>query len=163
MGPAVTSVHVIGVSVGAFAADACARTCTAIRAKGTHRPRVSLTLLDPFTARGVLGWGYGRRWFGTTVDYASQFLNSDDPVPSTNAPLPHCFVYDVTPAKASFRLPKPYFGHAWPIDFWSRRFTLPAPGARGPPWRRLSNMPLHDMKRPRGGVHAISNTWETAC
>ena len=52
----IRSVHCIGVSVGAFAANACARLFYNKRKEsreGTNTPYVRSTLLDPFTSRGV--------------------------------------------------------------------------------------------------------------
>ena len=54
------------------------------------------------------GFGYGQNYFGLNVDYAEHILNTDDPVPTTNDPLQHCVVYDVTHCKEreSFILPE---------------------------------------------------------
>lgn len=163
LGPDVRSVHVIGVSVGAFAADACARATKRGARAGRRSPFVRLTLLDPFCARGVLDWGYGRRTFGTGVDYAEQILNTDDVVPSTNAPLPNCYCVDVTPAKAAFQLPSAYDGHEWPLEFWGRRFKLRAE-AHSPLafWRRWHTaLPVHDGRHARGTVRTIASTQES--
>ena len=65
---------------------------------GGDEPHVRLTLLDPFTSRGVWGSTYGQDNFGLDVDFAEQFLNTDDPVPITNDPLPLCSCVDVTGA-----------------------------------------------------------------
>lgn len=45
------------------------------------------------------GIGYGAKNFGLGVDFAEQFMNTDDPVPTTNDPLPNCAVIDVTNCK----------------------------------------------------------------
>ena len=88
------SIHSIGISVGGFAANAFGRKCKALSA-----PYVRLTLLDPFCSRGILGNVYGAQNFGNNVDFAEHYLNTDDPVPTTNDPLPLCAVVDVTNAK----------------------------------------------------------------
>ena len=49
-GSSLRNLHVVGVSVGAFAADECVTKVAA-----SSDARIRLTLLDPFTARGVLG------------------------------------------------------------------------------------------------------------
>jgi len=114
----ITSVHSIGVSVGAFAANAFARKYKA-QYPESH---VKLTLLDPFTGRGLFGPNYGRDNFGLDVDVAEQYLNTDDPVPTTNSPLPLCKVYDVTDAdeRNTFVPPKGESMHTWPLVYYSR-------------------------------------------
>ena len=77
-------VHLIGISVGAFAAD---EACAAIKSQLGDNVLCQLTLLDSFQQRGVVGTGYGNGNFGKTADYATHYLNTDDPVPSTNEPL----------------------------------------------------------------------------
>eukprot|EP00592_Proboscia_alata_P014330 CAMPEP_0194393058 /NCGR_PEP_ID=MMETSP0174-20130528/123082_1 /TAXON_ID=216777 /ORGANISM="Proboscia alata, Strain PI-D3" /LENGTH=342 /DNA_ID=CAMNT_0039188693 /DNA_START=566 /DNA_END=1595 /DNA_ORIENTATION=- len=114
----ITSVHSIGVSVGAFAANAFARKYKA-QYPESH---VKLTLLDPFTGRGLFGPNYGRDNFGLDVDVAEQYMNTDDPVPTTNSPLPLCKVYDVTDAdeRNTFVPPKGESMHTWPLVYYSR-------------------------------------------
>ena len=130
MAPRLKSLHAIGISVGGFAADACVRemkgplSFTSPPSSSSHddlddtgRDGVfcQLTLLDPFAQRGVLDPGYGNREFGRSADYAQMVLNTDDPVPSTNRPLRHCAVTDVTPLR-----PPEVFGHDWPLIYFSR-------------------------------------------
>ena len=62
-------VHAIGVSVGAFAADSLCRQLKRLAGK---KMEVQLTLLDPFTMRGIFGGGYGNRHFGKGADYFQQ-------------------------------------------------------------------------------------------
>lgn len=57
------NVHVIGISVGAFAANAFLSTITAKVSK-TKKVYRRLTLLDPFTSKGIFGAAYGPRQFG---------------------------------------------------------------------------------------------------
>ena len=105
-------VHLIGISVGAFAAD---EACAAIKSKLGDNVTCQLTLLDPFQQRGVIGMGYGNSNFGKTADYAIHYLNTDDPVPSTNEPLTkHCAVVDITKLR-----PEEIFGHDWPLVYYS--------------------------------------------
>jgi hypothetical protein len=128
----IRSVHCIGVSVGAFAANACATELCSLR-KDVHvsqsesessssSPYVRLTLLDPFTSRGVMGSGYGSKNFGLHADYAEQYLNTDDPVPTTNDPLPLCACIDVTgaPERDGFVLPENESMHCWPLVYFAR-------------------------------------------
>lgn len=83
-------VHIVGVSVGAFAAD---RVASRLADAGRFE-QVRLTLLDPFTARGLLGLirpesAFGVTSFGRKATVAESIFNRDDPVPSTNLPLRH--------------------------------------------------------------------------
>ena len=85
------SVHLVGVSVGAFVADAIAKSYAA--ATGAGRAHVHLTLCDAFTARGLAGLArpttaYGVARFGSSADYCESILNTDDPVlsPVENTP-----------------------------------------------------------------------------
>uniref|UniRef100_A0A7S2E4S3 Uncharacterized protein n=1 Tax=Helicotheca tamesis TaxID=374047 RepID=A0A7S2E4S3_9STRA len=119
------SVHSIGVSVGAFAANEMAQTIyqrTRLLSSKNGPPHVRLTLLDPFCSRGVWGNGYGATNFGHNVDYAVHYLNTDDPVPTTNDPLPLCVCVDVTGAKErdDFELPEGETMHCWPLAYYSR-------------------------------------------
>ena len=118
------SVHCIGISVGAFAANACATEINRLRQQKSlsSSPYLRLTLLDPFTSRGAFGSGYGDENFGSSVDYAEQYLNTDDPVPTTNDPLPLCACIDVTAAQErnNFELPENESMHCWPLVYFAR-------------------------------------------
>ena len=70
------TVHFIGISVGAFAADAAVKEFKEGSSADRHNSVVQLTLLDPFAQRGVIGPRYGDRNFGISADYAQQFLNT---------------------------------------------------------------------------------------
>eukprot|EP00536_Pseudo-nitzschia_multiseries_P015412 jgi/Psemu1/42458/gm1.42458_g len=111
------TVHIIGISVGAFSADAAADEVKKHfqNNKSKNAPFVQLTLLDPFQQRGIFGVGYGNKMFGKSADYAQQFLNTDDPVPSTNKPLENTVCYDVTNLR-----PETIFGHDWPLVYYAR-------------------------------------------
>jgi len=115
----IRSIHSIGISVGGFAGHAFAKQCKILSGSQTH---VRLTLLDPFCSRGLLGLGYGAKYFGQGVDYAEQYLNTDDPVPTTNDPLPLCAVFDITKAKerSSFVPPEGDSMHSWPVAYFAR-------------------------------------------
>lgn len=107
-------IHVVGISVGAFCAHSM---CDAVE-------DTKLTLLDPFCARGIVGgWSYGATHFGTNANESTQYLNTDDPVPSTNDPLPNVDkVVDVTdrPERATFVLPENENMHCWPTAFYAQ-------------------------------------------
>ena len=112
--PKLKTIHFIGISVGSFAADAAT---TEMRAKtgSISAPYIQLTLLDPFTQRGIFDFGYGNRSFGKSADYTEQYLNTDDPVPSTNSPLQYCGCYDITKLR-----PEEIFGHDWPVAYYAK-------------------------------------------
>lgn len=119
-----STIHIIGISVGAFAADAAVNELKEnFKVNSTRRqtketgetPFVQLTLLDPFQQRGVFGVRYGENEFGKSADYAEQYLNTDDPVPSTNKPLKNAVCYDVTNLR-----PDDIFGHDWPLVYYAR-------------------------------------------
>ena len=102
--------HIIGISVGAFAANAYVEQIK----KFHQEARVKLTLLDPFVAKG-LDFSYGIRVFGKNADVCQQFLNTDDPVPFTNKPLSSCSVIDVTSLR-----PEDVAGHDWPLVYYTK-------------------------------------------
>ena len=130
----IQDLHVVGVSVGAFAADDCVKEFCRLRRvdsspsgnknlgvigrKKTIHSR--LTLLDPFTSRGIFGNGYGMRFFGTEADFCEQYMNTDDPVPSTNSPLPLAHVFDVTSSRQrdSFTPSPGDSMHSWPAAYY---------------------------------------------
>jgi len=122
------TIHFIGISVGAFTADSAVNEIQKIRKKDNNSINnnnkksdlfVQLTLLDPFQQRGIFGINYGYNQFGMSADYAQQYLNTDDPVPSTNQPLNlekninAC--YDVTNLR-----PNEIFGHDWPLVYYTQ-------------------------------------------
>ena len=128
-GVAIRSVHCVGISVGAFAANGMATEICRLRGNrggggsdDNTYPYVRLTLLDPFTSRGLTGLSYGPDNFGTCADYAVQYMNTDDPVPTTNKPLPNLACYDVTSSSTrdEFVLPDGESMHCWPVAYYAR-------------------------------------------
>ena len=121
----IRSVHCIGISVGSFAANGMAREIFSRRgsAKGAYAPSpyVRLTLLAPFTSRGVTGSSYGPSEFGKNADYAVQYMTEDDPVPTTDKILPQCIRYDITSSKTKdeFVLPDGESMHCWPVAYYA--------------------------------------------
>lgn len=131
----VSNIRFIGVSVGAFAANAAATVVykqTTANSKTTNEGDscdpvgVDLILLDPFCARGVAGPNYGRDFFGKHATTALQILNTDDPVPTTNDPLPFCYCIDVTdaPEKQDFVLLPGDSMHSWPLAYFARHYSI---------------------------------------
>ncbi len=124
-------IQFIGISVGAFAANAAA---TVVHRELRENKRkdssddtcnVHLVLLDPFCGRGVFGPNYGRDNFGKHATTALQILNTDDPVPTTNDSLPLCYCLDVTdaPEKRDF-VPLPGDSmHSWPLAYFARHYN----------------------------------------
>jgi hypothetical protein len=112
--PQIEKVHVIGISVGASAADACV---TQLK-KDRSTVYVQETLLDPVCARGLFDVDYGVREFGRSADYAQQYLNNDDSVTFSNQPTRRCAVIDVTPCRP--RQPFQVPGHDWPLIYYFR-------------------------------------------
>ena len=134
-----STVHAIGTSVGAFAADSfCAGYVSAASAGGA-RATVRETLCDPFTARPgeALGSGWGLQHFGQSADFAEQIMNTDDVVPSTNVPVPRCYVLDVTRSalRRRFRAPDRdlmawlLLGHNWPMGWLARTYEVDVDGS----------------------------------
>jgi len=148
----IEKIHVIGVSVGSFAADACVSAfneeiCKQQReacrftpmlqppsiAEGASTsmhsmngmntptgPKTRATFLDPFTQKGLFRSKFGINHFGKSAEYAEQYLNTDDPVPSTNSPLLHAHCWDITAAKERETfIPLPDDNmHSWPCAFF---------------------------------------------
>jgi len=113
--------HLIGISVGAFAADTAGKIIKQKSKQGTY---VKVTLLDPFCSLGLFNIKYGKNNFGRVVDKAEQYLNTDDPVPFTNEPLPNCICYDITKciSRKTFKpLPNDNM-HSWPCYYYSKNF-----------------------------------------
>ena len=115
------NLHVIGISVGAFAADSCTK---AYKELSPSPGKVHLTLLDPFTSKGVFGYGWGLTHFGVSADVVEDYLNVDDPVPTTNEPVVNAFTLDVTNSEArrefedsTHSWPVAYLANHWKTDF----------------------------------------------
>jgi hypothetical protein len=111
-------IHAVGISVGSFAANACIQEYKNKMIKSSLKDNsyCRLTLLDPFTSRGLYDSKYGENYFGKTADYCEQYLNTDDEVPFTNKPLPNAYCYDVTSCQErnSFTPLPGDSMHSWP-------------------------------------------------
>jgi hypothetical protein len=115
-------VHLIGISVGSFAANTA---CNIIKRKKLGSTYVKLTLLDPFCSHGIFNHKYGYNNFGNNANYAEQYMNTDDPVPFTNEPLKYCYCYDITNTKERHAF-IPLHGdnmHSWPVAYFARYYN----------------------------------------
>lgn len=126
--------HAVGMSVGAFAADSCIKTFNDISRQQhlSTRTQTRLTMLDPFTSKGVFGYGWGARQFGKGADLVESYVNTDDPVPTTNDPLPIAYNLDVTNSKLKRKF-QPLEGdsmHSWPVEYLAQtwRTTVDSKG-----------------------------------
>jgi hypothetical protein len=124
--------HAIGISVGAFAADSCIKSFNEaaalhpeVDAAASSSTTKQLTLLDPFTSKGIFGYGWGGRQFGKGADVVENFFNRDDPVPTTNDPLRVAYNVDVTSSKLRrrFALDSPGDSmHDWPAEYYAMTY-----------------------------------------
>ena len=146
------NIDFIGISVGAFAADSAAKwyhheTIEKIDNKGLPFVHTKLTLLDPFTSKGIFGYHWGIRNFGMTLDsnkvlnlrvvndpatdYFEVYLNTDDPVPSTGDPILNANNFDVTDdkSKMNFKPPQGESMHSWPVVYLAQNWITKVDGA----------------------------------
>jgi len=104
--------HLVAHSAGSYVIHALSQTVSNQNSDIT----IHATYLDPFTANGFFDWSYGQREFGRHADYAENFFNKDDPVPSTNELLEHAHNFDVTALRpVHYNEDKT---HWWPVDFY---------------------------------------------
>ena len=150
----IKELHVIGISVGAFAADSCIEEYKQQVAKSEiPAATTKLTLLDPFTSLGIFGQGYGRKYFGKSSDYCELFLNTDDPVPFTNEPLPFAMNFDITNCKdrLKYRPPEGDSMHSWPAAFyglnWKKKIN---------PLIKNPYFTANHQDNPRGSVRQLN-------
>jgi hypothetical protein len=150
---AIKHLHVVGISVGAFAASACVDEYIKVAEKASGVvASTRLTLLDAFTARGVFGQDYGAKFFGRRCDYCEHFVNTDDPVPFTNKPLPYAHNFDIT-RSASRTAFTPLPGdnmHSWPVAYYGLSWR----NSIDPRLKQLRFRPCHDAN-PRGALQSI--------
>ena len=111
--PALESVHIIAHSAGAYIPGPL---CDTLKKFAGRPVRVDITYVDPIGFHGVLDAGWGARNFGSCGDYVEAFINTDDPVPATNAPLARAWNVDVTAAgrKSTYA----GGGHRWPMQYY---------------------------------------------
>jgi hypothetical protein len=111
------NIHIIGISVGAFAADSCVKQYKEL---AENPATIHLTLLDPFTSKGPFGYGWGLQHFGAGADIVEDYLNSDDPVPTTNDPVLNAYTIDVTNSKSRAGFTDSY--HSWPVAYLAKNW-----------------------------------------
>lgn len=118
-------IHLIGHSAGAYLMNPL---CESYRAQRGAPAHVEMTYLDPMGIRGGWDFAYGYRHYGECADFALAVINSDDPVPGTNAPLAQAFNIDVTALPARGSTP----GHLWPVVYFLNQLdsTDITPGTR---------------------------------
>ena len=149
-------IHVVGISAGAFAADSCLNEFYRIRKvnNSKYKSTTRLTLLDPFTSRGIFGHGFGIKNFGKTADFCEQFMNTDDPVPSTNSPVLNAHTYDITYCKQrdSFTPLKGDSMHSWPTAFYGLNWEKNIDPKRN---NRFGIFKSSHLERPRGKVTKV--------
>ncbi|MBM4196386.1 MAG: hypothetical protein FJ197_04695 [Gammaproteobacteria bacterium] len=108
--------HLVGHSAGAYPVQAL---CEALRASSARPPRIVSTFLDPIGFDGALNPNWGAGNLGRCADYAEAYINTDDPVPATNAPLAQAWTVDVTATR-----PTPASdGHRWPAQYYLDHLT----------------------------------------
>ncbi len=105
-------IHLIGHSVGSFLIDAL---CKMYKERAAKSAEVRMTFLDPFCMKGTLNWWHGQQSFGKCGDFTEAYVNTDDPVPTTNEPLAHAYNFDVT--RNSFRSKFKGKSHWWPVNY----------------------------------------------
>ena len=122
-----THVHMVAHSAGAYVLDGL---CRAYRERAPQDVHIEMTFLDPFGNRDIVDINRGNRTYGSCADYASAYINTDDPVPSTNSPLQNAYNFDVTGASGRDEFAE--MGHVWPLPYFFRALDedLARPGAR---------------------------------
>ena len=106
--------HLIGHSAGSFVVYGI---CEIVRKKRAE-VFIQTSYLDPVSIYGGIDWGYGTRNFGSCANISDAYIDRDDGVPGSNAPLDYPHTFDVTALKngASFNGSP----HVWPIEYYRR-------------------------------------------
>ena len=112
------SLRLIAHSAGSYILDPL---CESYRSLTLQPAHIEMTFLDPIGTTGTWDYGYGYRNHGRCADFASATINTDDPVPGTNAPAEQAANLDVTqaPERAAFRGE----GHVWPVQYYLDHLT----------------------------------------
>ncbi len=115
-------IQFIGVSVGSFAAAKASEKFV------KYNNYLRLTLLDPFTLKGFR-FNYGINEFGKLMtsekSFFEQYMNTDDPVPSTNCAIKSSLCYDCTKSKEKdtyVPLSQDVPGHAFPVVYYTKNY-----------------------------------------
>lgn len=111
-------VNFIAHSAGSFMAYQFCKTLK------KHRSDVwvNITYLDPVSIYRGLWWDYGVEHFGRCADESVAYINNDDGVPGSNAPLDIVKTIDVTSSK-----PVDFSnGHMWPVVYFEQQLSREA-------------------------------------
>lgn len=108
-------VSVVGISVGAFAADALV---SKLRRIEDGNLEVNLLLLDPFYWLSIFDMQYGIKNMGRMANSCVQIMNTDDKVPFTDKAFDHCKVFNITSLR-----PDGINGHDWPLIYFTRKLA----------------------------------------
>jgi len=137
-------IQFIGISVGSFAAAKASERCV------KNDTYLRLTLLDPFTQKGLFGFNYGVNKFGKLLtsekSFFEQFMNTDDPVPSTNSAIRSSLCYDCTNSKLKSNyipLSQDVPGHAFPVVYYTKKY------------HSLRKIESHTIKYRRGEIITV--------
>lgn len=151
----IVNIHVVGISIGAFAADAFVKAYKSkiIELYGSNvlsSVSLNLTFLDPYVNRGFFERNYGVINFGLDADYTEQYLNTDDPIPFTNQPLQNAYTIDVTNSleRKEFQLHTKETMHSWPVEYYALHWKNDLDP-------RLQNSHATHEDHPRGSVRVV--------
>ena len=111
--PSLEKIHLFASSAGSYLIEPF---CNAIRSNRNDNIQIFMTFLDPIGIMGSWDYSYGYRNYGRCADYAEVYLNTDDPVPGTNAPAEFAYNIDVT--EASGQTGFEAGGHVWPVQYY---------------------------------------------
>lgn len=101
-------VHLVGHSAGAFVVQGAIEQLIG--------PTVHATFLDPYGWKGLLATGWGRKHFGAEADFADNYFNSEDNVPSTDRAGAETFNIDLSPLAPDDLKAKE--GHYFPLEWY---------------------------------------------
>ena len=107
-------VHLIGHSAGSFVVYGI---CEAIKERNEDL-FVHTTFLDPVGIYAGIDWGYGTRNFGSCGDISDAYIDRDDGVPGSNAPLDQPHTFDVTALKTKTGFTG--LPHLWPVEYYQQ-------------------------------------------
>ncbi len=145
-------IHFIAHSVGSFVIHAAAQT---YRQQAAMPARIHMTFIDPFTLHGFTRLFYGKKKFGAEADFAETYVNTDDPVPSTNTPLNNTHNFDLTETPG--KITTGADAHWWPVDYYimtAQDRTLPY-GFQLAPMAAGSQNPVAHADFPRGASTVV--------
>jgi hypothetical protein len=106
-------IRLIAHSAGAYVLDPL---CETYKAAAENPAHIEMTMIDPIGIKGAWDYGYGYRNHGRCADFAAAYINVDDPVPGTNAPLQNAYNVDVTAADENETFTAG--GHRWPLKYY---------------------------------------------